>query len=81
MSHATSKSNKKIEEQFIYQQAHNQGGEAALEKFSPPWKPSWKEFETIGHSSKMLGPSQKTLLVFQAGYGSVCQYLIYHVIM
>jgi len=25
----------KIEEQFIYQQARNQGGEAALEKFSP----------------------------------------------
>jgi len=36
MSHATSKSNKKIEEQFIYQQARNQGGEASLEKFSPP---------------------------------------------
>jgi len=32
----------------------------------------WTQFKTIGHSSKNLGPSQKTsspLLVPQAGYG------------
>jgi len=38
------------------------GGEGPLEKSSPlPGKMCWTWFKTIGHSSKNLGPSQKTL--------------------
>jgi len=48
------------------------GGESPLEHFSPtPGKMCWRSFKTIKHSSKNLGPSQKTLrelLVSQADY-------------
>jgi len=43
-------------------QARNQGGEAPPRKFfALAGKFCWIYFETIGHSSKILGPSQKTL--------------------
>jgi len=46
----------------IYEQARNQGVEAPLEKcLHPPGKMCWTSFKTIGHSSKNLAPSQKTL--------------------
>jgi len=48
------------------QQARNQGeGEALPGKIcAPPGKMCWTSFTTIGHSSKILGPSQKTLRPF-----------------
>ena len=43
-------------------QARNQGGEAHSRKcFAPPGKMCWLSFETTGHSSKQLGPSQTNL--------------------
>ena len=43
------------------QQARNHWCKAPLEKFSPPWKNVLDIVLTIGHSSKNLGPSEKTL--------------------
>jgi len=43
-------------------QARNQGGRSPPTKFfDPPGKTCWTQFEDIGHSSKILGPSRKTL--------------------
>ena len=43
-------------------QARNQGGRSPLITFfAPPGKMCWTSLKTIGHSSKNLDPSQKTL--------------------
>jgi len=42
-------------------QARSQGGFAPQKFFAPPGKMCWTSLETIGHSSKNLGPSQKPL--------------------
>jgi len=44
-------------------QARNQGGARNPPRkcFAPPGEMFWTSFKTIGHSSKILGPSQKSL--------------------
>ena len=58
----------------MFRQARNQGGFAPRTKFfALPGKMFWTYFQTIGRSSKNLGPSHKTLrpLMSQAGYRPV----------